>query len=335
MEIDHKKRIFSGIQPSGVIHIGNYLGAIKQFTELQLLHQAFFCVVDQHAITVPQDPEKLYQNTLSVAALYLASGIDPKVATIFIQSHVPAHTELAWILNTMTPIGELERMTQFKEKKQEQTKETGILAGLFNYPILMAADILLYGTHLVPVGEDQSQHVELTRMLADRFNNRYGETFVVPEALVSEHAARIMSLLEPTKKMSKSAESEKSYVSLLDSPDDIRQKIKNAVTDSGNEIVYDKQKRPAVSNLIIIHRAFSGATFNQIEEQYKGRGYADFKSDLAELIITNLAPIQKRYQMLMDNKKDLEHVLREGARSASAIAEKRMLTVKQKMGFYV
>ncbi|MDP2676100.1 MAG: tryptophan--tRNA ligase [bacterium] len=335
MAEEGKKRIFSGIAPSGIIHIGNYLGAIKQFTELQLEYQAFFCVVDQHAITVPQEPEKLYQNTLSVAALYLACGIDPSVASIFIQSHIPAHTELAWILNTITPVGELERMTQFKDKIQHQTKEAGVLAGLLNYPILMAADILLYDAHLVPVGEDQTQHIELTRMLAGRFNNRYGETFVTPEPLLQEHAARIMSLLDPTKKMSKSAESAKSYISLLDSPDDIRQKIKNAVTDSGNEVAYDKQKRPAISNLITIHRALTDAGFNTIEEQYKGRGYADFKQDLAEIIIHELTPIQQRYREFMENKKELEHILREGARNASIVSEKKLLAVKQKMGFYI
>ncbi|PIR69695.1 MAG: tryptophan--tRNA ligase [Candidatus Niyogibacteria bacterium CG10_big_fil_rev_8_21_14_0_10_46_36] len=335
MAEEGKKRIFSGIQPSGVIHIGNYLGAIKQFTELQLQHEAFFCVVDQHAITVPQEPEQLYENTLSVAALYIASGINPKIANIFIQSHVPAHTELAWILNTITPIGELERMTQFKDKTQAQTKETGILAGLLNYPTLMAADILLYGTHAVPVGEDQTQHIELTRMLAQRFNNKYGETFVIPQALVQEHAARIMSLLDPAKKMSKSADSPKSYISMLDAPDEIRQKIKNAVTDSGNEVSYDKQKRPAISNLISIHRALTGAAFNKIGEQYKGKGYADFKQDLADIIIQELTPIQERYQALMENKKELEHILREGARNASAIAEKKLLEAKEKMGFYI
>ncbi|MBI4114773.1 MAG: tryptophan--tRNA ligase [Candidatus Niyogibacteria bacterium] len=333
--VKEQKRVFSGIQPSGVLHIGNYLGAIKQFVKLQYTHNAIFCVVDEHAITVPQKPQELRRNTLNTAMLYLASGIDPKEAIIFVQSQVPAHTELAWILNTITPLGELERMTQFKDKVQSQAKEAGVFAGLLNYPTLMAADILLYRTDAVPIGDDQKQHIELARSLAERFNNHFGNTFSMPEPLIEEDTARIMSLQDPTKKMSKSDDNTKSYIHLLDTPDDIRLKIKSAVTDSGKEIVYDRKKRPAISNLISIYRGYTKMTFKEIEDQYKEKTYADFKNDLAEVIIGELAPLQKRFQELSADKTGFEHILRDGARRAKSIADTTLQDVKQKMGFFI
>ena len=261
MNYKTKQRIFSGVQPSGNLHIGNYLGAIKQFVELQKQNDAIFCIVDQHAITVPQDPQELREKTLEVAMLYLACGIDPKKSIVFVQSHVRAHTELGWMLTTLTPLGELERMTQFKEKKER----TGVLAGILNYPILMAADILLYQTDLVPVGEDQRQHVEFTRMIAEKFNNRFGHTFKLPKELINKNTARIMALDNPEKKMSKSAENRNNYISILEAPDEISRKIKIAVTDSGSEIKFDPREKPAISNLLTLYREFSGKSVKEIE----------------------------------------------------------------------
>lgn len=325
-----KKRILSGIQPSGNLHIGNYLGAIKQWLELQNTYEAFFCVVDEHAITVPQDPKELRENTLNLAMIYLAAGIDPEKSTIFIQSHVPAHAELGWILNTMTPLGELERMTQFKDKKGEQSE---VFAGLFNYPTLMAADILLYQTDAVPVGDDQSQHVELTRSLAKRFNNRFGETFKIPELLLRKETARIMGLDDPTKKMSKSAISANNYIALLDSPDEIRKKIKVAVTDSGKEIRYDEKEKQAISNLIRIFSAFSGQSNQEIKDTYIGKSYADFKQDLGELLVEKLTPLQNKYRELEKNKEQVLDILHTGADRANEIANKTLRDVQEKIGF--
>lgn len=325
-----KPRILSGIQPSGNLHIGNYLGAIKQWLELQDEYEAFFCVVDEHAITVPQDPKELRENTLNLAMIYLAASIDPEKSTIFIQSHVPAHAELGWILNTMTPLGELERMTQFKDK-QEKQKE--VYAGLFNYPTLMAADILLYQTDAVPVGDDQSQHVELTRSLAKRFNNRFGDTFKVPELLIQKETGRIRGLDDPTKKMSKSAVNANNYIALLDSPDEIRRKIKVAVTDSGKEVRYDETEKPAVSNLMRIYSSFGDMSLQQIEERYQGKSYADFKNDLGELLVEKLAPLQNRYHELAQDKKQVLNVLRTGADRANEIANRTLRDVQQKIGF--
>ncbi len=334
MNINKSQVLFSGIQPSGILHIGNYLGAIKQWVELQNEYRSFFCIVDEHAITVPQDPTELRENTLRTAMIYLAAGIDPKRSTIFVQSHVPAHTELGWILNTLTPLGELERMTQFKDKKQEtRNKKHGTLAGLLNYPTLMAADILLYKTNAVPVGEDQLQHIEFTRSIAERFNNRYSETFVVPKAIVNKEGARIMGLDDPTKKMSKSAASPNNYISLLDSPDEISRKIKIAVTDSGSEIVYDEEKKPAISNLIAIYSLFSGKSVQALEKEYSGKGYAEFKAELAKVIINALAPISERFRELEQQKDKVLIVLRGGAEDASKVAEATLREVKEKMGF--
>lgn len=332
MEKTQKPRILSGIQPSGNLHIGNYLGAIKQFVELQKRHEALFCVVDEHAITVPQNPQELRENTLKLAMIYLAAGIDPKQSTIFIQSHVPAHAELGWILNTMTPLGELERMTQFKDKKERQSET---YAGLFNYPTLMAADILLYQADAVPVGEDQSQHVELTRSLAKRFNNRFGQTFVVPKLLLRKETARIMGLDDPAKKMSKSAASTNNYIALLDLPDEIRRKIKIAVTDSEKEIRYNEEKKPAISNLMRIFAAYSDLSYEEIEKQYAGKPYADFKRDLGELLVEKLAPLQKNYREFEQDKKQVLDVLYQGAERARAIAGKTLRQVQEKIGFIV
>ena len=328
-----KQRVLSGVQPSGKLHIGNYLGAIKQFVSLQNDYDAYFCIVDEHAITVPQEPNDLRANTIAVAIAYLAAGIDPKKATIFIQSHVPAHTQLGWILNTMTPLGELERMTQFKEKSAKN--QEAIYAGLFNYPTLMAADILLYDATYVPVGEDQFQHLELTRSLAKRFNNRFGDTFVIPQAFTHKETARIMALDDPSKKMSKSAESEASYIALLDAPDVIRKKIKTAVTDSGSDIHYDETEKPAVANLLRIFAAFSDQSLTALEKNYTGIGYADFKNDLADLLINKLSPFQAAYNDLSRDKDTVLSILENGAEKANTIANATLLEVKQKIGFIV
>jgi tryptophanyl-tRNA synthetase len=331
--------IFSGIQPSGNLHIGNYLGAIKQFVELQknneayLRRQAIFCVVDQHAITIPQDPETLHEKTLEVAMLYLAAGIDPKKSIIFIQSHVPAHAELGWILNTLTPLGELERMTQFKEKSKNKNQKTRVTAGLLNYPTLMAADILLYQTDAVPVGEDQLQHIEFTRMIAQKFNKRFGETFKLPKAIVNKDSARIMGLDNPAKKMSKSAENPDNYIAILEKPDEIRRKIKIAVTDSGSEIIFDPEKKPAISNLLSIYSGFSGQEIKEIEKKYQGKKYFEFKNDLAEVIIDGLEPLRKKFKELDKDKKSVLKILREGKEKAEAIANATLRTAKEKMGF--
>ncbi len=320
------KTLLSGIAPSGNLHIGNFLGAIRQWVELQNSHTAYIMVADLHAITVPQDPAKLREKTLEIAALLIACGIDPK--TVFIQSHVPAHAELMWILNTITPVGELERMTQFKDKRET----AGVLAGLLNYPVLQAADILLYQTTKVPVGEDQIQHLELARELARRFNNRFGKTFTEPEALVISSAARVMGLDDPSKKMSKSAASPANYIALLDSPADIRKKIKSAVTDSERTIVYSKENRPAVANLISIYCAFSGADTRSVERMFSGKGYAEFKHTLAELLVDSLAPIQKKYAALTKDKKKLSALLARGAARAAKAASPTLKDAKKKVG---
>ena len=328
----NKKVIFSGIQPSGVLHIGNYLGAIKNWVEIQNSNDAetIFCIVDEHAITVPQKPEELRENTLSAAATYIACGINPKKSLIFVQSHVPAHAELGWILNTLTPLGELERMTQFKDKSQ---KQTSILAGLLNYPTLMAADILLYGTTHVPVGEDQAQHVELTRMLAKKFNTQFGETFTIPEVVLTKDTARIMGLDDPTKKMSKSASSEANYITLTDDPAVIRKKVKSATTDSGKDIVFNEKEKPGISNLLTIASALTGKSIKDLEKEFGSTSYSDFKEAVAEIIISHLAPIQKKYNELMENKNELEKILLSGAKEAKEKADGTMRTVREKIGF--
>jgi tryptophanyl-tRNA synthetase len=391
-----KQRIFSGIQPSGNLHIGNYLGAIKNWVKLQNEYDSIFCVVDMHAITVPQDPEQLRKKTIEVAKIYLASGIDPEKCSIFIQSHISEHAELAWILNTITKISELERMTQFKDKsgiidikkidkeifslldkiegeisktntvnstvykstilnildlakklaetRQEYEKQSKISVGLFDYPVLMAADILLYDTSLVPVGKDQLQHIELARTLAERFNKKFGNTFAIPKPYASEEGQNIMGLDDPSKKMSKSASSEYNYISLTDDEKTVRRKIKKAVTDSGSEIVYTDDK-PALKNLINIYSLLSDIPAKEIEKKYQGKGpastrgdgsstrggYADFKTDLAETIISFLRPLQDKINNLPDEK--VLEILHAGAEKVRPLAKNKLKEVKRKIGF--
>ena len=328
-ECMEKLRLFSGIQPSGNLHIGNYLGAIAQWLPLQDEYEAIFCIVDQHAITVPQNPEMLRQKTLEIAKIYLATGIDPKKCTLFIQSQVPEHTELMWILNTIARLGDLEKMTQFKDKSAKGDRETtGV--GLFDYPVLMAADILLYDTAVVPVGEDQLQHIELARTLARRFNERFGETFRVPEGKITREGARIMALDDPTKKMSKSASSEYNFIALTDDADTIRRKIKKAVTDSGSEIVY-RDDKPALRNLLNIYALFSSKTPQEVAASYAGKGYGDFKADLAEIIIGFLTPFQERSSRITDE--ETLAVLRGGAEKVRPLAFEKMRLVRDRVGF--
>lgn len=324
-----KETIFSGIQPTGIAHIGNYLGAIKNWVELQNQYNSIFCIVDLHALTIPQDPKKLKKAILEMAAIYIAAGINPKKNIIFVQSHVPEHSELTWLLNTITKIPELEWMTQFKDKSKQHKDKINV--GLFDYPVLMAADILLYQTNAVPVGEDQRQHIELARTLARRFNNLYGKSFTIPQPIINKETARIMGLDNPLNKMSKSAANPNNYISLTDSPAIIKQKIKKAVTDSKTTIKYDL-KRPAIANLMAIYKHFSNLSFEAIEKKYKNKGYAQFKEDLADVIIKGLKPFQEKKNALEKNPKELEKILQDGAKKAKVIAQKTLKTVKQKMG---
>ncbi|MFC1622857.1 tryptophan--tRNA ligase [Patescibacteria group bacterium] len=375
-----KKRIFSGIQPSGELHIGNYLGAIKNWVKLQDEFESIFCIVDLHAITVPQNPEELRKRTLEIAKVYLAAGIDPEKSTIFVQSQVKEHTELAWILNTITSMGELKKMTQFKDKtktidginqedhysylgnivnrdfKEGQTlvredvefikeasrgytelvdykyriAEGKEKVGLFDYPVLMAADILLYNTEVVPVGEDQVQHIELARTLGRRFNKKFGDTFFVPKPHIQEEGMRVMGLDNPENKMSKSAPSENNYISLLDPPEIIEKKIKKAVTDSGSDITYSDD-RPAIKNLINIYSSFSGKTPEEIVSEYEGKGFGDFKQGLTKTVLGFIIPFQAKYSSLKDE--DVLNILQKGAETASAIVQEKMVEVKNKVGF--
>lgn len=325
------KRIFSGIQPSGNLHLGNYLGAIKNWVKLQDEFASIFCVVDLHAITVPQDPEALKKKTLEIAKIYLASGIDPKKSAIFIQSHIPEHSELAWILNTIAKMPELEKMTQFKDKSQKEGKESASV-GLFDYPVLMAADILLYNTEVVPVGEDQLQHIEITRTLANRFNKKFGETFIIPEYFVKKEGMRIMALDDPTKKMSKSAKSEYNYIALTDSEEVIRKKIKKAVTDSGSEIVY-RDDKPALKNLINIYSLLLEKTPQDIEKMYAGKQYSDFKTGLADTIVNFLQPLQEKISSISDA--EVLNILKDGAEKVRPLAQQKLNEVKQKLGFII
>lgn len=325
-----KKRIFSGVQPSGNLHIGNYLGAIKNWVKLQDEYDSIFCVVDLHAITIPQDPKQLSQKTIEIAKNYLAAGIDPEKSAIFVQSHIPEHSELTWILNTIAKISELERMTQFKDKAVKDREGVGV--GLFDYPALMAADILLYDTQVVPVGEDQVQHIELTRTLAKRFNSKFGETFVIPEPYVVKEGMRIMGLDDPAKKMSKSAPSEYNYISLTDDENAARRKIKKAVTDSGSEIIYSDGK-PALKNLINIYSLFANKSVKEIEKIYVNKGYAEFKNGLAEVINGFLVPFQRKMAYLSD--KAVIDILKKGAEKVRPLAQKKLEEVKKKIGFLV
>ena len=323
------KRVFSGIQPTGNIHIGNYLGALKQFVELQDNSDCIYCIVDLHSITVPQDPKKLRESIRNVAALYLAVGVDPKKSTVFVQSDVPGHSELSWILTCCSYTGELSRMTQFKQKSKEKESAP---TGLFMYPVLMAADILLYDTQIVPVGDDQKQHIELTRDLAVRINGKYGkDTLVVPEGKYMKSGARIMALEEPTNKMSKSAENEFSRISLLDPPNKIKKAIMRATTDSDGEVRFDAENKPGISNLLSIYSVFSGISIEQLEKKYQGSGYGDFKKDLVEVVVDALAPIQQKYNDVMESG-ELDKILKEGAEKAGAIAQKTLRRVKENFG---
>lgn len=325
-----KKRIFSGIQPSGILTIGNYLGALKNWVGLQEDYECIYCVVNMHAITVRQVPADLRRHTYEALAVYLAAGIDPKKSTIFVQSHVPAHAELAWVLNCNTMFGELSRMTQFKDKSAKHGNN--INAGLFTYPTLMAADILLYQAALVPVGQDQKQHVELTRDIAERFNALYGDTFTVPEAYIPETGKKIMSLLDPAKKMSKSDENASAYVAILDGRDDIIRKFRRAVTDSGSEVRFADGK-DGICNLMNIYSAITDKENDEIEREFEGKGYGDFKLAVGEAVADALSPLQNEYARLIADKAYLEQIMREGAETASSIARKTMRKVYKKTGF--
>ncbi len=379
-----KKRIFSGIQPSGSLHIGNYLGAIKNWVELQNEYESIFCIVDLHAITVLQNPELLRKRTIDIAKIYLAAGIDAKKSAMFVQSHVHQHSELAWILNTITKNSDLTKMTQFKDKTniqfdfetvaegltvlekdfkknkeikelmrkhgslefakkltsiiQKQFKEKTLIpfnmasVGLFDYPVLMAADILLYDTQVVPVGQDQVQHIELTRTLARRFNKRFGDVLVVPDYFLKEETKMIMGLDDPTKKMSKSASSEYNYIALLDDPKVIEKKIKKAVTGSGSEVKYSDDE-PALKNLINIYSAFSGKSASEIVSEYKGKGYADFKEGLTKVVLDFIIPFQEKFKAIDD--KQILDILQKGAEKVQPLAKKKIEEVKKKVGFVI
>lgn len=324
-----KKVIFSGAQPSGKMTLGNYLGAIQNWTKLQDEYDCFYSVVDLHAITVPQVAKDLRANTISLLAQYLACGLDSEKNTIFIQSHVSAHTELMWILNTMSYMGELSRMTQFKDKSQKN--ELNLNAGLFTYPVLMASDILLYQTDLVPVGQDQKQHLELARDLATRFNYKYSNTFKIPEPYIPKEVGRVMSLQEPTKKMSKSDENENAYILLIDDADTIKRKIKRSVTDSLGVISYNDEQA-GIKNLLEIYSKLSNKTIEELVSMYEGKGYGVLKEDLSEVIIESLRPIREKYLDLLNNKDYLETVYANGANKAEKVARKTLRKVYKKVG---
>lgn len=323
------KRVFSGIQPSGDLHLGNYLGALKRWVDEQGEKDNIFCIVDLHAITVPQDSKELRRKIRELAAIYFAAGIDPEKSTVFAQSDISAHAELAWILNCYTPMGWMNKMTQFKDKAGDQKESVSV--GLYDYPVLMAADILLYQTDEVPVGEDQKQHVEITRDIAERFNSIYGETFKLPEPKISTIAARVMGLDDATKKMSKSNPNPNSRINLLDSPDLIRSKIMKATTDSEGIVKFDKS-RPGIYNLLEIYLTLTGDSKEDIESKFEGKGYGDFKKELAEVVVESLKPLQEKYQKLMQNPETIEKMLQEGADKIRPIAEQTLKEVKVKVG---
>ena len=323
------KRVFSGVQPTGNIHLGNYLGALKQFVELQDDNECIYCIVDLHSITVPQDPKELRSHILDVAALYLSVGIDPKKSIVFVQSDVSGHSELSWILTCSAYTGELSRMTQFKDKASKHADN--INAGLYTYPVLMAADILLYDTDIVPVGNDQKQHIELCRDIAIRINNKYKKTFVVPDGRFLKEGARIMALDDPTKKMSKSAENIHSRISLLDEDGKIKKSIMRATTDSDGEIRFDPENKPGVSNLLTIYSVLSGKSIDDVVASFAGSGYGDFKKELVEITKEALLPIRQNFSEIRESD-ELKAILRDGAERAGAIAEKTMKRVKDNFG---
>lgn len=322
------KTLFSGVQPTGTITLGNYIGAFRQFIDLQNDNDCIFCIVDQHAITVAQDPQELQNHIRSLAALYLAVGIDPEKSVLFVQSEVPAHAKAGWMMQCISHIGELERMTQFKDKSDGKDAVT---AGLLTYPPLMAADILLYQTDIVPVGDDQKQHIELTRDLAERFNKRYGNVLTMPEIQLPKHGARIKSLQDPTKKMSKSDPNQKATIRILDTPKQIEKKIKSSVTDSEGIVAFDPDNKPGVSNLLTIESALSGTTIPELVAKYEGKGYGDFKASVAEAIINHLTPIQQRYEELL-NSPELDSILDRGAEKANELANETLVKMEAAMG---
>ncbi len=325
-----RQRVFSGIQPSGRSHLGTYLGALKNWVSVQDDYDCFFCIVDLHALTVPQDPKVLRANVREMAALYMAVGLDPEKSTIFRQSRVSEHTDLGWLLNCVARVGELSRMTQFKDKAQKGGADSASV-GLYDYPVLQAADVLLYNAHLVPVGEDQRQHLELMRTLARRFNGHYGETFVVPEPMILDVGARVMALDDPTSKMSKSAPTPAGYVELLDEPDVIRRKIRRARTDSGSEVLASPEK-PAITNLLNIYAGLTGLSVPEIEERYRGKGYGDLKKDLGEVVVETLAPIRERALDLLGSPKELDDLLESGAERARKVAHATLRDAWTRMG---
>ncbi|MGA0413384.1 MAG: tryptophan--tRNA ligase [Aquiluna sp.] len=328
-----KPNLLSGMQPSASsLHLGNYLGALRQWVAMQETHNAYYVIVDLHAITVPQDPKELLENTRRTAAQYIAAGLDPQRATLFVQSHVPAHAQLAWVLNCITGFGEASRMTQFKDKSQKGGVEVSSV-GLFTYPILQAADILLYRPKSVPVGEDQRQHLELTRDLAMRFNSRFGKTFEVPEAHILKETAKIFDLQDPTAKMSKSTQDPKGLINLMDEPAQITKKIKSAVTDTDGEIRFDREAKPGVSNLLGIFSAVTGKSMESIETEFAGKGYGDLKGAVADAVVALTEPMQARTKELLSDSAELDRLLALGAEKASEIAEQTLADVYQKLGF--
>jgi len=330
----NQRRVFSGIQPSGNLHLGNYLGAIRRWVDEQQEKENFICVVDLHATTVYQDPEDLRRQTRELTALLLASGIDPQETTLFVQSHVRAHAEASWLLSCVTPLGWLQRMTQFKDKSQ---KQESVMTGLLTYPVLQAADILLYDAHEVPVGEDQKQHIELARDIAQRFNSLYGETFVVPEPAIAKHGARIMAFDDPTAKMSKSAASKGHAVGMTDSDDEIRRTLRRAVTDSGREIAFsDDPEKAGVNNLLTVYQTLTRKDRDEAVADFAdARGYGDLKNRVAEVVVEAVAPVRERFEHLMTDVAELDRLLRIGAERAREIAEAKVALVKEKMGFIV
>jgi len=323
------KTIFSGVQPSGNLHLGNYLGAIKNWVNLQNDYQCIFCVVDYHAITVKQDPKELQKKIVEVAKIYLAAGINPETSIIFQQSRVSAHTELAWILNTIARVSDLNKMTQYKDKAKNNKENVSV--GLFDYPVLMAADILLYNTDLVPVGDDQSQHVELTRTLAKRFNSQFKKIFKIPEVFIQPEGARIMGLDNPANKMSKSSANPANHIALLDKPEVARKKIMKAVTDSDGKVKFDQKKKPAISNLLTIYSLLNKTSISELEKHYQGKNYSDFKKDLAEVVVKFLTDFQHKYYSFEDGF-IIDKVLAEGNQQAEKMANKTLIKVKQEIG---
>lgn len=321
-------RIFSGIQPTGQIHIGNYLGAIKHWKELQENQECVFCIVDLHSLTIPYEPMNLQKKILETAIAHLAIGINPEKAILFVQSQVREHTELTWLLNTICPIGELQRMTQYKEKSRQFKKN--INAGLLNYPILMAADILLYQTDAVPIGKDQKQHLELTKTIAKKFNQKFGQTFKIPQAQIPEIGAKIMALNDPKKKMSKSIP--QSCLFLFDEPEEIKKKIMSAITDTGKTIKYDLAKKPGISNLLTIYSLFNNQPIKDLEKQFKGKGYAEFKKSLVKILVNSLEPFRRKRKGLLNREVYVREILNQSAKKAQIIAQSTITDVRKKMG---